>query len=97
MREYCRCDVDTYRLRDGGGKNYEEEEVRVRNKNKKTEKQNGKRNEPKEHRKECEGRRARGKWKKQRREPQGRNLTLPSVGLIASGKLSHGRVQIGKG
>lgn len=33
----------------------------------------------------------------ERKEPQGRDLTLPSMGLIAPGKLSHGRAQAGQG
>lgn len=41
--------------------------------------------------------RAKGKWRRQRREPQGRDSTLPSVGLMASGKLSHGSVHAGQG
>lgn len=56
-----------------------------------------KQSKPKEQRKESKGNRAKGKWRRQRREPQGRDSTLPSVGLMAPGKLSHGSVHVGQG
>lgn len=38
-----------------------------------------------------------GERKKKKRGPLSRDLTLPSVGLMAPGKLSQGRVQAGQG
>lgn len=54
---------------------------------------------PKAHRKECKDIKGKRKMEnaKKKRGPLSRDLTLPSVGLMAPGKLSQGRVQAGQG